>query len=45
MPLIAALVGALAISFSAIWFALAGVNAVTGAFFRVAYALPVLALL
>lgn len=42
MPLIAALLGAVAISFSAVWFALADVGAVTGAFFRVAYALPFL---
>lgn len=45
MPLLAALVGAVAISFSAIWFALADVGALTGAFFRPAYALPVLWLL
>lgn len=42
MPLVAALVGAVAISFSAVWFALADVGAVTGAVFRSAYALPVL---
>lgn len=42
MPLVAALVGAVAISFSAVWFALAEVGPVTGAFFRAAYALPVL---
>lgn len=42
MPLLAALVGAVAISFSAVWFALAEVGPVTGAFFRSAYALPVL---
>ena len=42
MTLIAALAGALAISFSGIFFALSGVDPVTGAFFRVAYALPVL---
>ncbi|HEX2153476.1 MAG TPA: DMT family transporter [Acidimicrobiia bacterium] len=42
MPLVAALVGAVAISFSAVWFALANVGAVTGAFFRAGYALPVL---
>lgn len=42
MPLIAALVGAVAISFSAVWFALAEVEAVTGAFFRTGYAIPVL---
>lgn len=45
MPFVAALVGAFAISFSAVWFELADVSAVTGAFFRVAYALPVLWLL
>jgi len=37
-----ALAGALAISFSAILFGLSGVDPITGAFFRVAYALPVL---
>ncbi len=42
MTLIAALAGALAISFSGIFFALSGVDPITGAFFRVAYALPVL---
>ncbi len=42
MTLIAALAGALAISFSGIFFGLSGVNPITGAFFRVAYALPVL---
>ncbi len=42
MPILAALLGAVAISFSAIWFALADVDAVTGAFFRAAYAVPVL---
>lgn len=45
MPLVAAIVGAVAISFSAIWFALAEVDAVTGAFFRAVYAIPVLLLL
>lgn len=45
MPLVAALVGAIAISFSAVWFELADVDAVTGAFFRVVYALPILGLL
>jgi drug/metabolite transporter (DMT)-like permease len=45
MPLVAALVGAIAISFSAVWFELADVGAVTGAFFRVTYALPILWLL
>lgn len=42
MILAAALLGAVSISFSAIFFALAEVNPVTGAFFRTAYALPVL---
>jgi drug/metabolite transporter (DMT)-like permease len=42
MTLLAALGGAAAISFSAIFFELAGVSPVTGAFFRAAYALPVL---
>lgn len=45
MPLLAALVGAVAISFSAVWFALADVGPVTGSFFRTGYALPVLFLL
>ncbi|MGA7271131.1 MAG: DMT family transporter [Acidimicrobiia bacterium] len=45
MPLLAALLGAVAISFSAIFFELSGVEAITGAFFRVAYALPILVLL
>lgn len=42
MPLIAALGGATIISFSAILFALADVAPATGAFFRAAYAVPVL---
>lgn len=42
MPLVAALLGAVAISFSAIFFALADVDAVSGAFYRAAYATPVL---
>ncbi len=42
MTLLAALAGALAISFSGIFFELSGVDPVTGAFFRLAYALPVL---
>jgi drug/metabolite transporter (DMT)-like permease len=42
VTLFAALAGALAISFSGIFFALSGVDPTTGAFFRVAYALPVL---
>ena len=45
MSLLAALAGALAISFSGIFFGLSGVDPVTGAFFRVAYALPVLFLI
>lgn len=42
MTLFAALVGAVMISFSAILFLLAGVTPITGAFYRVAYAVPVL---
>ena len=42
MTSFSALAGALAISFSAILFGLSGVDPITGAFFRVAYALPVL---
>lgn len=42
MPLIAALGGAMIISFSAILFAAADVAPATGAFFRAAYAVPVL---
>ena len=42
MTLLAALAGAVLISFSAIFFALSDVSPVTGAFFRAAYALPVL---
>lgn len=38
----AALVGAILISFSAIFFGLSGVSPITGAFFRVAYAVPFL---
>lgn len=41
----AALLGAIAISFSAIFFALAEVSPITGAFYRAAYALPVIALI
>lgn len=41
-PLLAAFVGAFAISFSALFFHYAGVSALTGAFFRPAYAVPVL---
>ena len=42
MTLLAALAGAVLISFSAIFFALSEVSPITGAFFRSAYALPVL---
>lgn len=42
MTKLAALTGATIISFSAIFYTLSGANAMTGAFFRVAYALPVL---
>lgn len=42
MTKLAALTGATIISFSAIFYSLSGANAMTGAFFRVAYALPVL---
>jgi len=42
VTLLAALAGALAISFSAILYALSGVSPITGAFYRCAYALPVL---
>ncbi len=41
----AALIGAVAISFSAILYALSDVEPVTGAFFRAAYALPILGVL
>lgn len=40
-----AFAGAVGISFSAIFFALSGVDPLTGAFYRMAYALPALALL
>lgn len=43
--LVAALVGALLISFSAIYYALSNVSPTTAAFFRAIYALPVLAVL
>lgn len=43
--LLAALAGAVMISFSAIFFGLSDVSPITGAFFREAYALPVLALI
>jgi drug/metabolite transporter (DMT)-like permease len=42
VTLLAALIGALAISFSAILYALAEVSPITGAFYRSLYALPVL---
>ncbi len=42
VTLAAALVGAVLISFSAIFFGLSGVSPMTGAFFRVGYALPLL---
>jgi len=42
LTLLAALAGAILISFSAIFFALSDVSPITGAFFRAAYALPVL---
>lgn len=45
MTLIAALVGAIIISFSAVFFTLSEVSPVTGAFYRTAYALPVLLIL
>ncbi len=41
----AALVGAIAISFSAIFFALSDVEPITGAFFRAAYSLPILGII
>jgi drug/metabolite transporter (DMT)-like permease len=42
LTLLAALTGAVLISFSAIFFALSEVTPITGSFFRAAYALPVL---
>ena len=45
MTILAALAGAVMISFSAIFFGLSEVNPVTGAFFRTTYALPVLFIL
>lgn len=45
MTRLLAFTGVVAISFTAIFFRLAGVDAVTGAFFRTAYAVPVLLLL
>jgi drug/metabolite transporter (DMT)-like permease len=42
LTLLAALAGAVLISFSAIFFALSDVSPITGSFFRFAYALPVL---
>jgi drug/metabolite transporter (DMT)-like permease len=44
LTLVAALAGATMISFSAIFYGLSDVTPITGAFFRVGYALPVLAL-
>jgi len=44
-PLFAAFTGAGAISFAAIFFRLSGVSPTTGAFYRMAYALPVVTLL
>lgn len=43
--LVAALVGAVMISFSAIYYGLSDASPITGAFFREAYALPILALI
>lgn len=45
MTLLAALLGAVMISFSAIFFSLSGADPVTGTFFRGLYALPVLAVI
>lgn len=45
LPVVAALAGAVAISFSAIFFRLAAVSPITGTFFRMAYAVPLLAVL
>jgi len=45
VTLIAALIGAIIISFSAVFFTLSEVSPVTGAFYRMAYALPVLMIL
>jgi drug/metabolite transporter (DMT)-like permease len=45
LTLLAALTGAVAISFSAIFFALSQVDPITGAVFRAMYALPVLAVI
>ncbi|HEX9847806.1 MAG TPA: DMT family transporter [Acidimicrobiia bacterium] len=45
MTLLAALAGAVTISFSAILFALSETSPITGAFYRAAYALPVLVML
>lgn len=45
LTLAAALLGALMISFSAIFFALSDTSPTTGAFFRAAYAIPVLVIL
>lgn len=45
MTVLAALIGAIIISFSAIFYSLSGANPMTGAFFRVGYALPILAVI
>ncbi len=45
LTILAALVGAIILSFSAIFYSLSGANPITGAFFRVAYALPVLVII
>ncbi|HEX6947696.1 MAG TPA: DMT family transporter [Acidimicrobiia bacterium] len=45
MTTVAALVGAVIISFSAIFYSLSGADAITGGFFRVAFAVPVLAVI
>lgn len=42
LTVVAALVGAIIISFSAIFYSLSGADAITGGFFRVAFAVPVL---
>lgn len=45
MTTVAALVGAVIISFSAIFYSMSGADAITGGFFRVAFAVPVLAVI
>ena len=45
MTLLAALAGAVVVSFSAIFFALSETSPLTGSFFRAAYAIPVLAVI